>query len=372
MNVDNTNSTILRSHSEQDLSRRSKSTPPVAHRIHHTSTVVPVSLDSPSSLTVPLIQKNLDGLNNGNTDNSNKIGNNINSNNSSGNNSSGNNSSSSSSSNNGSNDAWFLRTVFWMSAWYTCSLGTLFMNKVILTRLNGHVHILGIVQMTMTAVLGALKVYMPMIVAKLISVSELSAFKKKQTVEVMASLKPVLATYDPSPLRSFKKKSEKYKTFWRDMLFVGAMRGATVLLGLLSLSHVAVSFTETIKASAPLFTVIFARLILGEITTTPVIMSLFPVMFGLVLCSATELSFDIIGFLAAVSNNCIDCIQNVFSKRLLSEALSPVELQFYTSIAAVCMQLPVMVVLAGHEIIGASSLESKTVGLLFLDGELKL
>jgi hypothetical protein len=32
------------------------------------------------------------------------------------------------------------------------------------------------------------------------------------------------------------------------MLFVGAMRGMTVLLGLVSLSHVAVSFTETIKA----------------------------------------------------------------------------------------------------------------------------
>jgi solute carrier family 35 protein E2 len=154
------------------------------------------------------------------------------------------------------------------------------------------------------------------------------------------------------------------------MLFVGAMRGMTVLLGLVSLSHVAVSFTETIKASAPLFTVIFARVILGEVTKAPVVLSLFPVMIGLVLCSATELSFDMIGFAAAISNNCIDCVQNVFSKRLLSgpAKLSPVELQFYTSVAAATMQLPVMVVLASSEIWGASSLEPSVIGLLLLDG----
>merc|ERR1712023_187807 len=45
---------------------------------------------------------------------------------------------------------------------------------------------------------------------------------------------------------------------------VGAMRFATVVLGLVSLKHIAASFTETIKASAPFFTVIIAYLMLGE------------------------------------------------------------------------------------------------------------
>ena len=124
-----------------------------------------------------------------------------------------------------------------MSAWYLCSLGTLFMNKIILTKLNGRVHILGMVQMTMTAVLGALKVYMPMVVAGLLRrFPRLSPTGAAATLQQSLSpLKPVLAAYDPSPLRALQKKSEKYKTFWRDMLFVGAMRGTTVLLGLVSL-----------------------------------------------------------------------------------------------------------------------------------------
>lgn len=48
---------------------------------------------------------------------------------------------------------------------------------------------------------------------------------------------------------------------------------------MVSLSHVAVSFTETIKSSAPLFTVVFARLILREHTPWQVQLALVPVSF---------------------------------------------------------------------------------------------
>ena len=40
-------------------------------------------------------------------------------------------------------------------------------------------------------------------------------------------------------------------------------RFATVVLGLVSLKNVAVSFAETVKSSAPIFTVIMSRMILA-------------------------------------------------------------------------------------------------------------
>ena len=209
---------------------------------------------------------------------------------------------------------------FWMGSWYLCSLITLFSNKYILTDLGGNVQTLGVIQMLTTATMGAVKVYGPQLLSK-------EAKKNPKT-----NSKPLRP---PAP--------HENPNFWRNMVYVGVMRGATVILGLVSLSHVAVSFTETIKASAPMFTVIFARLILGQETSNEVMLSLIPVMLGLVVCSATEWSFDMIGFLAAVSNNCIDCVQNVFSKKLLQEpSMTPVHLQFYTSVAAACLQLPVM------------------------------
>ena len=43
-------------------------------------------------------------------------------------------------------------------------------------------------------------------------------------------------------------------------------RFGTVVLSLVSLKFVAVSFTETVKSSAPLFTVLISRCMLGEPT----------------------------------------------------------------------------------------------------------
>lgn len=92
----------------------------------------------------------------------------------------------------------------------------------------------------------------------------------------------------------------------------------TVVLGLVALNYVAVSFTETIKSSAPLFTVLISRLLLGEQTGFFVNLSLLPVMSGLALCSANELSFEIHGFVAAMATNLTECLQNVYSKMLIS------------------------------------------------------
>ncbi len=78
------------------------------------------------------------------------------------------------------------------------------------------------------------------------------------------------------------------------------------MLGLVSLKNIAVSFTETIKSSAPLFTVFISRLILGEKTGLWVNLSLLPVMGGLALTSCYELSFTYIGFCAAVATNLVD------------------------------------------------------------------
>lgn len=52
--------------------------------------------------------------------------------------------------------------------------------------------------------------------------------------------------------------------FYKHMILVGCTRFMTVVLGLVSLNYVAVSFTETIKSSAPLFTVFISRYLLGN------------------------------------------------------------------------------------------------------------
>lgn len=72
-------------------------------------------------------------------------------------------------------------------------------------------------------------------------------------------------------INKFKNPLDKnptiMKNVYRDMIFIGAFRSVTVVLGLVALKHIAVSFVATIKSSSPLFTVIISRIMLGERTS---------------------------------------------------------------------------------------------------------
>ena len=271
--------------------------------------------------------------------------------------------------------ALFLKTAFWITCWYGTSLATLFLNKIILSKPGSSVHVLGMCQMTTAAVLGGWSTFggaeyiqhcvwrvyklIPDVIQCWVGsglVSSTSASSSRSgsrgdhhnNDEGLHSSSPTKAKSDQSSSGTPSKDEAGTSTsgysfhFVRDMSIVGVLRGITVVLGLIALEHVPVSFVETIKSTAPAFTVIFAKLILHERTHHRVMLTLLPIVAGLILCSASELRFDTIGFVAAFMNNCADCVQNVMSKRMLTH-LKPTQLQFYTSVAALALQAPFVV-----------------------------
>ncbi|MGH0160031.1 UNVERIFIED_CONTAM: hypothetical protein FKN15_050729 [Acipenser sinensis] len=201
---------------------------------------------------------------------------------------------------------WNSRALSYLGLWYFFSFCTLFLNKYILSLLEGEPGMLGAVQMLSTSIIGFLKMYVPCC------------------------------------LYQHKARTEYPPNFIMIMLFVGLMRFATVVLGLVSLKNVAVSFAETVKSSAPIFTVIMSRLILGEYTGLWVNLSLFPVMAGLALCTATEISFNMLGFSAALSTNIMDCVASTV-KHALSIWLSIIV--FSNSITALSAVGTVLVII---------------------------
>ena len=204
------------------------------------------------------------------------------------------------------------RISVFMGLWYFMSGCTLFGNKHILSTLGCDPNVLAMSQMVSTASFGAFKMYGPQLLG--------------------------LGKPQPTPL-----SSQPFRNFILDMAVVGLMRFATVMLGLVSLKFVAVSLTETVKSSAPFFTVIFAArchawgayVAHGEPVAHP--------GGGRALAPAPRRSFlQLYRLFAAVFNNVIDCVQNVFSKKLLNSHYNYVNLQFYTSVAALIIQLPLM------------------------------
>jgi solute carrier family 35 protein E2 len=124
---------------------------------------------------------------------------------------------------------------------------------------------------------------------------------------------------------------------------LGALRIVTLCCNYLALAHCAASFVETVKSSAPALTVAFASVILREFPTQAVLCSIVIITCGLLMACGTEISFDHVGLVAVVVTTVLECFQNICSKYALRDpAVSATSLQFYTSVAAAGIQLPLL------------------------------
>ncbi|KAI4375336.1 hypothetical protein MLD38_013219 [Melastoma candidum] len=121
----------------------------------------------------------------------------------------------------------------------------------------------------------------------------------------------------------------------------------------ISLGKVAVSFTHTIKAMEPFFTVVLATLFLGERPTFWVVSSLVPIVGGVALASFTEASFNWVGFGSAMASNLTNQSRNVFSKKFMvnkEEALDNINLFSLMTMISFVLVVPVAIYLEGIKI----------------------
>jgi solute carrier family 35 protein E1 len=87
----------------------------------------------------------------------------------------------------------------------------------------------------------------------------------------------------------------------------------------MSLGKVAVSFTHTIKAMEPFFSVLLSALFLGEFPSVWVVLSIMPIVGGVALASLTEASFNWAGFWSAMASNVTFQSRNVLSKKVMAK-----------------------------------------------------
>ncbi|PKA45989.1 Xylulose 5-phosphate/phosphate translocator, chloroplastic [Apostasia shenzhenica] len=85
-----------------------------------------------------------------------------------------------------------------------------------------------------------------------------------------------------------------------------------------SFSKVAVSFTHVIKASEPVFSVIFST-VFGQFYPIQVWLSLVPIVAGCALAAVTEVSFNLEGFWGALISNVGFVLRNIYSKKSLQD-----------------------------------------------------
>nr|CAB3476093.1 unnamed protein product [Digitaria exilis] len=131
-------------------------------------------------------------------------------------------------------------------------------------------------------------------------------------------------------------------------LAMGHMLG-TVFTNM-SLGKVAVSFTHTIKASEPFFTVLLSALFLGKVPSLPVLGTLVPIVGGVALASFTEVSFNWTGLWSAMASNLTYQSRNVLSKKIFAgdeDAMDDINLFSVITILSFLLSCPLMFLVEG-------------------------
>ncbi|KAG6383817.1 hypothetical protein SASPL_156415 [Salvia splendens] len=118
----------------------------------------------------------------------------------------------------------------------------------------------------------------------------------------------------------------------------------------MSLGKVSVSFTHTVKAMEPFFSVILSSMFLGEPPTIWVVSSLVPVVGGVALASMTEVSFNWAGFWSAMASNLSNQSRNVLSKKVMvkkEESIDNITLFSIITVMSFVLNIPIALLMEG-------------------------
>lgn len=117
----------------------------------------------------------------------------------------------------------------------------------------------------------------------------------------------------------------------------------------LSFAAVAISLTHTIKTLEPAFNVLLSKLILGTPTPAPVVATLLPIMGGVALASASDLSFNWTGFIGAMLSNLTFGFRAVWSKRAMTSIknLDSTAIYAYTTLISCLICVPGALIFEG-------------------------
>nr|CDJ84400.1 Protein of unknown function DUF6 and Protein of unknown function DUF250 domain containing protein [Haemonchus contortus] len=122
---------------------------------------------------------------------------------------------------------------------------------------------------------------------------------------------------------------------------ISAGKALAVVSAYFSLWKVPVSYAHTVKASMPLFAVLLSRVFLKERQSYQVYLSLLPIVAGVVVASATELSFSLFGMFSALLSTFTYSLLNILVKKLLKESdIHPIRLLAMNSQLAAIMVFP--------------------------------
>ncbi|GAB5034197.1 sugar-phosphate:phosphate dmt family [Nannochloropsis oceanica] len=159
----------------------------------------------------------------------------------------------------------------------------------------------------------------------------------------------------------------------KDLLPIALFHGSGQLFTVLSLGAAAVSFTHIVKALEPFFSALVAALCFKQILKPQVYLSLVPVVLGVAVACANDVSFGWLAFLTAMASNLAFALRANFSKSTLAvfkregnDSMSPANVYGVITILAFILLLPLTLLWEGVDLqpswrVATEKLETSTL-----------
>ena len=180
-----------------------------------------------------------------------------------------------------------------------------------------------------------------------------------------------------TPLPTFGMAEKKFKPLREPpkltMTEVGTISGVAVWLALghvmstVSPAYGTVAFTNVVKTLEPLFTCLFSAIFLKQIFALPVYLSLIPVIFGVALASASEVSFSMISLISGLLSNVCFALRAISAKTLMTkpvgENMNAQNLYAVLTIIALVAIVPLAVLAEGSQLVSGTRATLASIGL---------
>ena len=122
------------------------------------------------------------------------------------------------------------------------------------------------------------------------------------------------------PLWMVKPPKNLGKISYKSYFIVSATHAFGNLATIYSLESGSVSFTHVVKSAEPVFSAVLSALLTHQYFPISVYLTLLPIMIGVAIASATEISFNWFGFITAMLSNFFYQLRIVLSKQMLTSS----------------------------------------------------
>eukprot|EP00037_Helgoeca_nana_P009142 m.80348 g.80348 ORF g.80348 m.80348 type:complete len:352 (-) comp19373_c0_seq1:105-1160(-) len=114
-----------------------------------------------------------------------------------------------------------------------------------------------------------------------------------------------------------RRRNFDSRTYQTALIPISCLKLLASVATFTTLLKVPVSYAHTIKALMPLCSVVLSRIILDEHHSWKMLLTLVPIVVGVVVSSATEMEFNLSGLIAALTSMFLLSIQTIFSKKVM-------------------------------------------------------